>query len=100
MNPNRDQTPENPPVYSKEMAREAKRSEQWHRGALIGLAITIAGYLITSFISAPRFLEITFVVAAFVFAMAYMGTTIWVYSLRTERKRSAKRGQDEGETNP
>ena len=75
-------------------------AEQWHRGALIGLAITIAGYLITSFISAPRFLEITFVVAAFVFAMAYMGTTIWVYSLRTERKRSAKRGQDEGETNP
>ena len=100
MNPNPDQTPGNPPVYSKEMTREAKRSEQWHRGALIGLAITIVGYLLTSFISAPRFLEITFVVAAFVFAMAYMGTTIWVYSLRTERKRSAKRGQDEGETNP
>ena len=100
MNPNPDQPPGSPPVYSKEMTREAKRSEQWHRGALIGLAITIVGYLLTSFISAPRFLEITFVVAAFVFAMAYMGTTIWVYSLRSERKRSAKRGQDEGETNP
>ncbi len=100
MNPNPDQTPGNPPVYSTAMAREAKRSEQWHRGALFGLAITIVGYLLTSFVSAPRFLEVAFVVAAFVFALAYMGTTIWVYSLRSERKRSVKRGQDEGETNP
>ena len=96
MNPSLDDNAGKGPDYSEEMTREAKRSEQWHRGSIIGLAVTIIGYLLATFVPAPKFLEITFVVAAFLFTLAYMGTTIWVYSLRSERKRSTKSGTENG----
>ncbi len=69
---------------------EAQSAGLWHRAATLALITTIAAYLLMALLGGPRVLEIIFVVAAFLSALGYMATTIWVYSLRTERKRGKR----------
>ncbi len=79
------------PAFDPELLKEATVSGQWNRVATVGLIATIALYLLVTLFNGPRTLEITFVIAAFIFALGYMGTTIWVFSLRSERKYLARK---------
>ncbi len=90
MNSNPEETSPEEDVYTQEDARRAHVAEDWHRGASIGLVVAIALYLIATLAGAPHWLSVVGVVASFVLALAYMGTTLWVYSLKTERKREAR----------
>ncbi len=69
---------------------EAHTAGLWHRGSSLALVTAIVAYLLMALLGGPRVLEIIFVVAAFLSALGYMATTIWVYSLRTERKRGKR----------
>ena len=71
-------------------------AQAWHRGATVALGAAIVAYLAAALTPGTRLLEILFAVAAFLAALAYMGTTIWVYALRSERRREDR----EDETDP
>lgn len=78
------------PRYCEQTTREARTSELWHRGCIIGLAATIILFLVFSLSGGPHVLQVVFAIAAFVMAIGYMATTLWVLSLRSERKRQSK----------
>ncbi len=70
---------------------EANTAQRWHSTVLTGLIIFCGLYLAAALIPLSHGLVVVGAVGAFVFALGYMGTTIWVYSLRTERKRASKK---------
>lgn len=70
---------------------EAHTAQLWHSAMLTGLVFFCGLYLAAALIPLPRALVLIGAVGAFAFALGYMGTMIWVYSLRTERKRAAKK---------
>ncbi|WP_099332156.1 hypothetical protein [Actinomyces minihominis] len=76
------------------LLREATISGQWNRVATVGLIVSIALYLLVALLNGPRALEIIFVLVAFVFGLGYMATTIWVFSLRSERKHLARKNAE------
>lgn len=79
-----------PTLTDPDAARAEQTSRLWHRGCTIGLAAAVVLYLVFALTSAPHALEVTFAVASFVMALAYMATTLWVFTLKTERKRAMR----------
>ena len=76
---------------------EVGAAETWHRGATIALGISIIAYLTVALTHSARGIEVLLAVAAFACALAYMGTTIWVYALRSERGREEPSERNEAE---
>lgn len=73
--------------------KEAANAHHVNTGVLIGLTIFCVLYLGAALLGLPHLLVVVGAVGAFIFGLAYMGTMIWVYSLRSERKRASKRGK-------
>lgn len=80
-------------VHSPE--KEAENAHRINTAVLIGLVIFCVLYLAAALLRLPQPVVVVGAVGAFIFALAYMGTMIWVYSLRSERKRASKRGEGE-----
>lgn len=89
-----DDAATDPAPADAQAVREERVSRIWHRGCTIGLGVAVVLYLVFALTSAPHTLEVIFAVIAFVMALAYMATTLWVFTLKTERKRSAPPSQN------
>lgn len=78
------------PHYTDEEIAEAQRAETWNRHAIMAAATGAAFYLAVTFLPTPTWMRILGALLVFFLFLFYLGTTVWVGLLRSERKRQTQ----------